>query len=55
MLERKTSIWLGLILGSLIGGFVPGLWGADVFSFSSLIWSTIGALVGIYVAHRLSQ
>ena len=56
MIERKTSILLGLVLGSIIGGLVPGLWGDNsLFSFSSIIWSTVGALIGIYVAHRLSE
>jgi len=56
MIERKTSLFLGLILGSTIGGFVPGLWGDTSFlSFGALLWSAIGAIVGIYVAHRLSN
>ena len=55
MLERKTSLLLGLVIGSVIGGFVPGLWGDNsLFSFSSIIWSAAGAIIGIYVAHRLS-
>jgi uncharacterized membrane protein YeaQ/YmgE (transglycosylase-associated protein family) len=56
MLERKTSLFLGLLIGSTIGGFVPGLWGdSSLFSFASIMWSSIGAIVGIYVAHRLSN
>jgi uncharacterized membrane protein YeaQ/YmgE (transglycosylase-associated protein family) len=51
----KQFIWLGLIIGSTIGGFVPELWGAGVFSFSSMLLSTVGAVVGIIVAFKLTR
>lgn len=46
-------IWLGMIVGSTIGGFIPDLWGAGILSFSSILLSGIGAIVGIYVAFKL--
>ena len=55
MLERKTSLWLGLVLGTAIGALTPGLWSVAFFSYGTLLWSVIGAVVGLYVAHRLSQ
>jgi uncharacterized membrane protein YeaQ/YmgE (transglycosylase-associated protein family) len=55
MIERKTSLVLGLIIGTAIGSLTPGLWGADFVSLSSLIWGGIGAVIGLYVSHRLSQ
>lgn len=51
----KKLVWLGMIVGSVLGGMIPGLWGADMFSFSSVIFNAIGALVGIWVGYRLSQ
>ena len=55
MIERKTSLWLGLIIGCSIGALTPGLWNAYLVSFTTLLWAVIGAVVGLYVAHRLSQ
>lgn len=53
-MDRKL-VTLGLIVGSTIGGYVPVLWGADVFSFSSIFCSAIGALIGIWVGFRLGH
>ncbi len=51
----KRTIWLGLFVGSTIGGYVPLLWGADLFSFSSIFFSAAGALLGIWVAFRMQS
>ena len=42
----QSRIWIGILIGSSIGGFIPELWGADVFSYSSVLLGGIGALVG---------
>lgn len=51
----KTFIMIGLFLGSIAGGYVPLLWGGSVFSFSSIIFSAIGALVGIWLGFKAAQ
>ena len=48
-------IWLGMVVGSVIGGFIPSIWGAGVLSFSSIILSAVGAMVGIYVVFKLTH
>ena len=48
-------IWMGTIVGSIIGGLVPELWGAGAFSFSSLIFGTFGAMAGIYITYKLTH
>jgi hypothetical protein len=54
-MERKQLIWIGVFIGSTLGGLVPGLWGEGMFSLSSVIASTIGGLLGIYVAFKLGS
>ena len=49
----KSMVFLGMTIGSTIGSFVPILWGASVFSFSSIIFSFIGGVAGIWAAWRL--
>jgi hypothetical protein len=54
-MSRKTLIWIGLAIGSTVGGLVPSLWGDSVFSFSSVILTAVGGLLGIWGAVKLSQ
>jgi uncharacterized membrane protein YeaQ/YmgE (transglycosylase-associated protein family) len=49
----KKFVMLGMIVGSIIGGYIPTLFGADVFSIYSLVFSAIGALLGIWASFRL--
>ncbi len=51
----KQMIWLGLVVGSVIGGFIPSLWGAEAFSFSSIFLSAVGAVAGIWLAFKLTH
>jgi uncharacterized membrane protein YeaQ/YmgE (transglycosylase-associated protein family) len=44
----RFRIWLGILIGSTIGGFIPELWGAGLLSYSSVLLSTVGALAGIW-------
>ncbi len=52
-MDRKI-IWLGLFVGSTVGGFIPGLWGAGMFSFSGVVFSALGGFAGIWLAFKMS-
>jgi len=49
----QSRIWIGILIGSTIGGFVPALWGADLLSFSGVLFSGIGAIVGLFISYKL--
>jgi hypothetical protein len=51
----KKAIWLGMFVGSTIGGSVPLLWHASMFSVSSVFLSAVGALAGIWGAYKLTR
>ncbi|MFA6193360.1 MAG: hypothetical protein WC726_00655 [Parcubacteria group bacterium] len=51
----KTFIMIGLFLGSIIGGYVPLLWGGSIFSFSSISLSAIGAFAGIWLGFKIAN
>jgi hypothetical protein len=53
-MSRKTTIMLGMVLGSVAGGFIASLFGAGAFSFTSLGCSTAGGLLGIWIAFKIS-
>ncbi len=54
-MDAKKIVLLGLTIGSLIGGYIPMLWGAGALSIASLIGNTLGGIVGIYIAFQVSQ
>jgi uncharacterized membrane protein YeaQ/YmgE (transglycosylase-associated protein family) len=54
-MEPRTLIWIGVAVGSTIGGFIPTLWGASFLSFSSMLLSAVGAFVGIWLGYKLSR
>ncbi len=53
-MDTKKLIWMGVFVGSTIGSVVPELWGADMFSVSSLLCSGVGALLGIWLGYKLA-
>jgi hypothetical protein len=53
--ERSKLIWIGLIVGSCIGGYVPSLWGADLISISGVIGSAVGGILGIWLGFRIGE
>ena len=48
-------IWLGLFVGSALGGFVPLLWGSGTFSLSAVFTSAIGGIFGIWLGFRITR
>ncbi len=54
-MERNKLIWLGLFVGSIIGGFIPSLWDSSLISMNGVFGSAIGGFLGIYVGYKLGQ
>ena len=52
-MNSRPLIWIGMIVGSTVGGFVPALWGDSMFSMSSIILSTIGGVAGIVIGFKI--
>jgi hypothetical protein len=52
-MPSRFLIWVSIFVGSTIGGIIPELWGDGMFSYSSLILSGIGALVGLWFAYKI--
>ncbi len=47
----RSSIWVGILIGSTIGGMIPLLWGDDTLSYSS---SGAGAFAGLWAGFKMS-
>lgn len=54
-MDFKKMVWVGVFVGSTIGSYIPKLWGESLFSLSSIIFSALGAFLGIYIAYKLYQ
>jgi hypothetical protein len=50
----QARIWLGILIGSTIGGFIPDLWGAGLLSYSSVLLGGIGGFAGLWLAVKMS-
>jgi hypothetical protein len=51
----KSLIYIFLTIGSIAGGWIPILWGADALSFQSFLGAFIGAILGIWGGYKLGQ
>jgi uncharacterized membrane protein YeaQ/YmgE (transglycosylase-associated protein family) len=54
-MEQKRVTWLLAIVGSYAGSYLPLLWGAEGFSFSALVTSALGAILGIWIAFKITR
>jgi len=49
----KKIVMLAMLVGSIIGGYIPTFWGASVFSMSSVICGGVGGISGIWLSFKL--
>lgn len=54
-MSAKTLVFWGMIIGSTIGGAVPELFGAGIFSYWSLLGSGIGGVLGVIIGYKLAN
>ncbi len=54
-MSSKSIIWLFMGVGGTVGGILPSLWGAGPFSFSSVILTAVGGILGIYAGFRVTN
>lgn len=54
-MDKNKAIWAGLFVGSLVGGYIPALWGAGLLSLSSVFLSAIGGALGIWAGYHYGE
>ncbi len=52
---QKRLITLGMIVGSMVGGYVPVLFGVSMLSFMSILFSIIGGIAGVLAGYKLGK
>lgn len=55
LMDTKKLCWIGLFVGSTVGGYLPVVWGGDVFSFAGIFCSLVGGFLGIWAGYRIGQ
>jgi hypothetical protein len=43
------------VVGLVVGGYIPALWGASAFGFESLLFGVVGGLLGVWLGARLTD
>ena len=55
-METKTYIWLGIVIGGLIGGALGAMLDhGNALGLWSILLSGLGSIVGIFIGYRLGQ
>jgi len=54
-MNAKSLVWLGFFIGSTAGAYLPTFFGAGILSFSSVIFSAVGGIAGIWLGYKLSR
>lgn len=54
-MSSKKLIYLFLIIGSGVGGWIPTLWGAGSLSMQTFAGSMVGAALGLWVGYTAGQ
>ncbi len=53
IMSRKKLIMLGMVVGSIAGGYLPALFGLDELVVS-LLGSFVGGMIGIWAGYKFS-
>jgi hypothetical protein len=53
-MSNRNLFILAAFVGSTIGGFIPGLFGADLLSGWAILWSTVGGIAAVVLAFRFA-
>jgi hypothetical protein len=51
----KLLIGVGSFGGTIVGSYIPSLWGEDSFSLVGILFTIIGGVVGILLGYRLAK
>lgn len=54
-MSTKTLVWLGVIVGSVLGQFVPTFFGISAFSLWAVIASAVGSIIGIILGIKIGN
>ncbi|MEN9614360.1 MAG: hypothetical protein RLZZ347_667 [Candidatus Parcubacteria bacterium] len=54
-MNTKSLVWIGMFVGSTIGGLIPSLWGDTFLSIASVLLTAVGGIIGIWLGFKMGQ
>jgi hypothetical protein len=51
----RSVIGLCATFGTVVGGYVPSVWGSGSFSLTSVVCAALGGVAGLWLGLRLSS
>lgn len=54
-MNSKSLIWIFMGIGSMVGGYLPTLWGENFLSMSSVLLTAVGGILGIWLGFKLGN
>ncbi|HSX44140.1 MAG TPA: hypothetical protein VLE69_02475 [Candidatus Saccharimonadales bacterium] len=55
-METKTYIWFGIFIGSIIGGWIGGMFDHGNFlGLWGILLSGVGAIIGVFIGYKLGE
>lgn len=54
-MSTKTLVMIGMTVGSILGSYLPVIWGADAFSLWSIVGGAIGGILGIWAGWKVAN
>lgn len=54
-MDPKRTILIFTIVGGTLGGYVPALWGDGYMSMSSVLFTFVGGILGIWIGYKVSR
>jgi hypothetical protein len=51
----RGLIGMCVLVGGLVGGYVPTIWGASSLGLESLLFGAVGSVVGVFAAIRINE
>jgi hypothetical protein len=51
----RSAIMMCATFGTLIGGFIPMMWGASGLGLQSLLFSGVGGVAGLWAGLRIAE
>lgn len=50
---NKSLVMFGMVFGSMVGGYLPTFFGVNAFSATSVLFSALGGILGIWLTFKL--
>jgi len=54
-MSSKSIVMIFFTIGSLVGSYVPLLFGVSAFSYTSVLCGALGSIIGTYIGYNISQ